>query len=137
MIKFSDIQDAFDFVSSAPYGEHSAMIHKDTGRILWRSEYGDLDETSEDDWESGDAIEIPHQNDLDLDRDLVFDFARMNLPDDYDYICQIFSGRGAYGRLKDFLDSKGLLQSWYDFENKEKQEALRQWCKDNGIEISD
>jgi hypothetical protein len=35
MIKFSDIQDAFFFVSSAAYGMHSAVLRKDTGQILY------------------------------------------------------------------------------------------------------
>ena len=136
MIKFSDIEDAFLFVSSAPYGEHVAVIRKSTGRILWRSEIGDMDEISDEDLESDDTVEIPHKNDLDLGQRLVFDFVLANLPDDYDHVRRIFSRRGAYGRLKEFLDAKGLLQSWYDFENEAEQKALREWCQDNDIEVS-
>jgi len=43
MIRFSDIQGAFFFVSSAGYGMNSAVLCKDTGKILYRSEMGDVD----------------------------------------------------------------------------------------------
>jgi hypothetical protein len=29
------------------------------------------------------------------------------------------------------------LERWYDFSNKAEEEALRQWCADNGIELAD
>ena len=61
-------------------------------------------------------IEIPHKNELDR-------------------IPQIFSHRGAYGRFKDFLVRKDLLQSWYDFANQKEEEALREWVLDNKIEL--
>jgi len=134
---FEDIEMAYDFVSSSPYGEHSAVLRKDTSKILWQSEMGDLDEISEEDWESDDSVEIPHKNDLDLGKRLVFDFVLANLPGDFNHVRQIFSRRGAYGRFKEFVESKGLLQSWYDFEAEQQERALRQWCEDKGIELTD
>ena len=59
--------------------------------------------------------EIPHKNDLDLGQALVFEFAASHLPDEYDRVRDIFRRRGAYGRFKDLLDSKGLLETWYRF----------------------
>ena len=47
MITFSEIQDAFLFVSSAEYGMHSAILCKDSGRIYYRSEAVDFDEIEE------------------------------------------------------------------------------------------
>jgi len=35
------------------------------------------------------------------------------------------------------LESKGLLESWYDFEQRREEEALRDWCRDNKIQLSD
>ena len=72
MIKFSDIQDAFFFVSSAGYGLHTAVISKATGQMYWRSEEGDLDEIGEKDLPSETWIEIPHRNELGLGQELVF-----------------------------------------------------------------
>jgi len=137
MLEFSDIEDAFLFVSSAGYGMHSAVLCKDTGRILYRSEMGDLDEIGNEDLDWDRCIEIPHKNDLDLGHRLVFEFVESHLPDGYHRVQEIFRRRGAYGRFKDFLESKGLLQNWYDFEKRRQEQALRDWCKEEGIEISD
>ena len=137
MISFSDFQDAFLFVSSAPYGEHSALLCKDTGQILYRSEMTDIDEIGDEDIDWEKWVEIPHRNDLDLGQRLVFEFVETRMPDECDRVEQIFRRRGAYGRLKDFLESKGLLDSWHDFENQREEQALRQWCEENEIKLSD
>ena len=136
MLKFTGIQDAFFFVSSAGYGMRSAVLHKDTGQIYYRSEMGDLDEISDEDLEWDACIDIPHKNDLGLGHELVFEFVEKHLPDDYHRVRQIFQKRGAYGRYKDLLESKGLLQSWYDFEDQREEHLLRQWCKENEIKLS-
>jgi hypothetical protein len=134
MVKFSDIEDAFFFVSSESYGLHTAILNKETGKLYYRSELADWDEIDDDlDWES--CIEIPHKNDLELGHELVFEFVESHLADDYERVRQMFNKRGAYGRFKHFLESKGLLQSWYDFENQQEEKALREWCTLNEIEI--
>jgi hypothetical protein len=137
MIKFSEIQDAFLFVSSAGYGMNTAILCKDTGQILYRSEMGDLDEIDDDDLDWDKCIKIPHKNDLDMGQSLIFEFVEMQSPGDYNDVQQIFRKRGAYRRFKDFLERKGLLEMWYDFENKREEQALRQWCLENEIELSD
>ena len=136
-VSFSDIEDAFLFVSSAPYGTHSAFLNKKTGQILYQSEIGDIDEIGDEDVDWDQVIEVPHKNDLDLGQPLVFEFVSTHLPDDYDHVYLIFGRRGAYGRFKNFLASKGLLEEWYRFENEREQEALRSWCEENQIPLSD
>ena len=136
MVKFSDIEDAFFFVSSQSYGLHTAILNKKTGRLFYRSEMSDWDEIGDDlEWEN--HIEIPHKNDLELGQELVFEFVENYLVDDYERVRQMFRKRGAYGRFKHFLASKGLLQNWYDFENQREEKALREWCEVNGIEIGE
>lgn len=61
----------------------------------------------------------------------------MNLPDDLDHVRHIFIRRGAYSRFKEFVEAKGLLQFWYDFEAKQQEQALRQWCEENDVELND
>jgi hypothetical protein len=34
------------------------------------------------------------------------------------------------------LESKGAIDKWYEYENKAQEEALREWCKINEIEIT-
>ena len=137
MIKFSDIQDAFFFVSSAGYSMHSAFLCEDTGQIYYRSEMGGIDEIDDEELDLEKCIEIPHKNDLGLGQNLVFEFVEMHLPDDYGRVQQMFRSPGAYGRFKDLLDSKGLLEAWYAFEKQREEQALRQWCTENEIELSD
>jgi hypothetical protein len=98
---------------------------------------GDLDEIDDDDFDWDMCIEIPHKNDLDVGKNLIFEFVEMQLPDDYHHVQQIFRKRRAYRRFKDFLETKGLLEMWYDFESKRQEQVLRQWCLDNEIEFSD
>ena len=136
MLKFSDVQDAFFFVSSAGYGMHSAVLRRDTGQIYYRSEEGDLDQITDQDLDWGNCIDIPHKNDLGLGQQLVFQFVENHLPDEYQHVQEIFQSWGAYSRFKDLLDSKGLLQSWYDFEDHREEQALRQWCSENELELS-
>jgi len=136
MIKFSDIQDAFFFVSSAGYGLHTAILSKDSGQMYWRSEEGDLDETSDKDLPWDRCIDIPHRNDLGLGQELVFEFVAEHLPDESEHVQQMFRRRGAYAAFKDLLEVKGLLQSWYDFEHPREEQALRQWCDENELQVS-
>ena len=136
MLKFTDIQYAFLFVGSAEYGMHSAVLRKDTGQIYYRSEMADLDEMSDVDLDWDTCIDIPHKNDLGLGQELVYKFVAEHLPNEYHRVRQIFRKRGAYGRYKDLLESKGILQSWYDFENEREEQELRQWCRENEIILS-
>jgi hypothetical protein len=135
--KFEDIEMAFDFVSSAPPEENAAVVRKDTGQILWHSDMGDSDDIDDEDWNAEDAVAIPHKTDLELGRELVFDFVRSRLPEESDRVHDFFSHRGAYGRFKNLLASKNLLDAWYAFEAEAEGKALRQWCADEGIELED
>jgi hypothetical protein len=136
MTTFDDIMEAFFFVNSAGYGINSAILCKDTGRIYYRSELGTIDEIEDEDLDPDQFIRIPHKTDLDLGQSLVFEFVNFHLEDELGLVQQIFRHRGAYRRFKDLLEEKGLLQSWYDFENQEQERAMRQWCIENEIELS-
>ena len=82
------------------------------------------------------CVEIPHKNDLDLGRNLVFEFVSQQMPEDQEKIYEIFRRKGAYSRYKYFLEKKGLLEKWYEFENKKTKEALLAWCTENDIKIN-
>ena len=136
-IKFSDLEDAFFYVSSASMYINYAILCKETGEIYYRSEYmsDDEDEIPEEIYDREDCIEIPHKNELDLGRDLVFEFVEEHLPDDFERVRQIFRRKGAYGRYKDLLEERGQLKKWYDFENARQTDALKEWCEENEIEL--
>jgi hypothetical protein len=134
-IKFSDIEDAFYFVSMGEMYMNSAILCIETGQIFYISDFGDSDELPEDIDTSDKYIDIPHKNELDLGRPLVLEFAAMYLPDNLEKVNSFFHKKGAYSRFKKFLETKGLLDKWYTFEEDEQNKSLREWCKDNDINI--
>jgi hypothetical protein len=136
-IPYSDIETAFFFVGSEQRFMNGALLDTATGKIYYRSGMGDSDEIPEDVRESDSVVEIPHQKDLELGINLVFVFAESLAPEDSDQVRYIFRRKGAYSRYKAFLESKGLLQKWYDFENEAQEKAIRAWCKDHQIELVD
>lgn len=137
-IPFNEIEDAFFFVSSGSYGMNSALVDLKTGRKYYRSDLAGIDEIEGNDDIDWDSIkEIPHKNDLGLGKELVFRFVADKLPDDYEEVRDMFARRGAYTRFKDFLQSKRLLEAWYDFEDEQTKAALREWCEDNGLVLDD
>ena len=132
-ITFDTIEDAFLFVSSAAPGEHYAVVNLKTGESFFASIISDYDELPDDIDESEDFIGIPHKNDLDLGKPLVMDFVRQLCPELIDRVLAIFSRRGAYGRYKDLLSEKNLLEEWYAFESQRTREALLEWCERQGL----
>ena len=136
-LSFSDLQLAFEFVSSGGMGENEAYLDRRSGKIYWHSEFGDNDEELPDDIGDEKYISIPDKRELDLGKPLVLDFACEFLSDDYDEVRHIFSRRGAYRRYRELLVRRGALERWYDFSNKSEETALRKWCAENGIETSE
>jgi hypothetical protein len=99
--------------------------------------WGDSDGLPDDLEENEKYISVPHKNDLNLGRNIVFDFISGNLPDEFHRVRQFFSRQGAYARLKDLLESRGQLDAWYEFERKATEKALRDWCSENDISLID
>ena len=135
-IKFSDIEHAFFYVSSAPMTAKTAILCKETGEIFFASDYDDENHIPEEIYFREDCIEIPHRNDLDLGRNLVFEFVEQYMPEDFERVREILRRKGAYGKYKDLLEDRNILQKWYDFENARQTETLREWCEDNEIALN-
>jgi len=135
-IKFSEIKDAFFFVSMGEMYMNSAILCLKTGQVFYVSDFGDSDELPEDiDDDLDKYIEIPHKNELNLGKFLVLEFSAMHLPDDLEKVNSFFYKKGAYAKFKNLLEAQGLLDKWYAFEEEEQNKALMEWCKDNGINI--
>ena len=136
-IKFSDIEDAFFFVSMGEMYTNSAILSIKTGQVLYISDFGDSDELPEDiDDDPDKYIEIPHKNELNLGKPLVLEFSAMYLSDNLEKVNSFFHKKGAYSKFKNLLESKGLLDKWYQFEEEEQNKALREWLKENDIIIN-
>ena len=135
-VSFSDLQLAFEFVSNGGMGENEAYLDQQSGKIYWHSQFGDNDEELPDDIDDEKYISIPDKRELDLGKSLALDFAREFLPYDYDEVHHIFNRRGAYRRYKELLVRRDARERWYDFSNKSEAAALREWCAENGIDLS-
>jgi len=141
-IKYSDLLDAYLFVNSGMLGEHDVVIDKTTGTIRYPFDEDEHEDEEEeelpDDLETSlPYVRVPHRYELNLGNDLVFSFVRQELPDEWDTVRGMFGRRGAYARFKDLLHARGMLEKWYAFEDRATEEALRAWCKDVGIQLSD
>ena len=72
---FSEIEDAFMFVSMGQPYEHIAYLSKKTGKIYYHSEYADdMDELPED-IDDPKYAAIPHKRELGLGKKLALKFA--------------------------------------------------------------
>src|SRR5260370_24430803 len=136
---FQEILLAFEFVDSAS-GLHEAYLCRRTGKIYFNSEFSDFEEFNDelpDDIEDDEKyVAIPGKRELGLGKPLALDFAREFLPDDFDEVRYMFSKRGAYQKFRALLTQRNALDRWYDFESKATEQALREWCELNSIEVT-
>lgn len=137
-VSIQDILTAVEYVSLSGVGEQQAYLCRPSGEIHLHAEFGDNFEELPDDIDDDEKyVALPDRRELDLGKKLVLDFIGGAMPDDFDEVRRIFSRKGAYARFRDLLWRRGMLQQWYDFENKATEKALREWCADNSIELSD
>ncbi|QOL27318.1 hypothetical protein LP316_11770 [Thalassotalea sp. LPB0316] len=135
-IKFSDVLDLFELVNfGSPY-DHEGYICKSSGKTYFYSAFGDNEEELPDDINEEKYLMIPHKSELNLGRDLVFDFALEYLPSEYENIRSIFRSKGAYARFKSLLEASGKVEQWYKYETERTEKALRDWCSIQDVEIS-
>ncbi|HTW72663.1 MAG TPA: UPF0158 family protein [Acetobacteraceae bacterium] len=147
LVDREELEEAFEFVSfGGDHGGHRAWISMATGKITFYSDDlgnldagadDDADEEEEDDEDESGTIAIPGKKELGLGSSLVMRFAREVMPDDYGTIARFFDRRGAYARLKDFLQRRDMLQRWYDFEEQATKQAILEWCKENDVGFRD
>ena len=134
---FDEIETAFMFVSSGPEFMNSAILDRETGKIYYTSDLGDSDELPQDIEGNEKYIGIPHRNDLDLGKQLVFKFVMKVVPEEIEIIMGFFNHPGAYSNYKKYLTRINKLKEWFKFEETETQGALKEWCKQNNIEIQE
>lgn len=133
-INYSDLELAFEFVSSGYEFEHSAYFDKETGVIYYDSDASE-DELPEDLFENEKYIAIPSKRDFGLGKPLAIEYAQYNLPDELDLVCSFFRSKGAYSNFKSLLENKDQLDNWYSFEQEAMKKAILEWCAENEISI--
>ena len=135
-VKFDDLLSAFEWVSSSQ-DDSEAFVSRVTGDVHWSSSTMGLDERLPEDIEDRSIyVPVPNKHDLNLGKHLALAFAEEQLADSYQAVADFFRQRGAYGRFKDLLERKGLLQAWYDFEAKAIESTLREWATEEGLSVA-
>jgi hypothetical protein len=140
-VSFQEILEALEFAAmSGSLGEHRSILCRRTGKIYLHAELSDLeefnDELPDDVEDEENYIDIPDKRELGLGKPLVLDFAREVLPDDFDEVRYMFSKKGGYKKFRALVIRRNVLQRWYDFESKATEQALREWCEVNSIEVA-
>ena len=133
--KFTEVLDGFEFGAFGAMPTNQAFISLERGTVHFVSSELELEEDAPEDLDSGDYLALPDKAALGLGRELVMEFAQEQLPGDVDTVWGFFSKRGAYRRFKDFLERRGLVQAWYDYESAATEARLRAWCAEHGIEL--
>jgi hypothetical protein len=135
-VQFADLLEAFEWVSASATYETAAYVSRTTGKVYWSSAEG-LDEELPEDIEDGAVyVAVPHKNDLDLGRNLALRFVSERLPRSYDTVSGYFGSRGAYARFKGLLERAAQLDAWYKYEEAAVEQALREWGKEEGLDIA-
>jgi hypothetical protein len=130
------LDQALEWSSSSASGDNVALISRTTGEVFFKAMPGEYQEELPKDIEDETAyLAVPHKNDLDLGRELVFDFAQTLSPAHSQIIESYFRQRGAYAKFRSLLERESLLESWYAFEATAKQKALEAWAFENGVVI--
>lgn len=137
VIPFTTVLDAFDFANVGGSFGCESYICKQTGASYFYSEYGDNEEELPDDIDDEKYLMLPDKQDLELGNRLVFEFSEEHMAELFQKIEAIFRRKGAYHQFKILLEQSGQLEHWYEFEKHKTEIALRQWCLEQGINITD
>lgn len=120
--------------------EAETYLDRRTGETYSYSELlGEWDQEPPDDVESEHYVQLPRGQDLGLGlRRVALDFAREHMTDDdFERARDIFGRKGANSRFQALLARRGLLEQYYAFRDKAAEAALRAWCEEEGLELSD
>ncbi len=135
--KLTELVDAFEWVSAGELFENTAYVHRESGRIYLASSENEVDEELPEDIEDDTLyLAVPNKRELDLGNRLALRFAEKLSPGSYELVDGYFHKKGAYARFKDLLDRQGRLEEWYQYEAMAVEQALREWCEENGLQLA-
>jgi len=136
-VNLDDLLAAFEWVSGGESAglDCQAFIDRTTGTIHWCGE--GCDEEPPDDIEDGARyVAVPAKSEFDLGRALALRFVDEHLPAASGKVHAFFRQRGAYAQFKSLLARAGQLDAWHAHEQQAVEDALRDWCEDNGFALS-
>ncbi len=135
-VQLDELLNAYEWVST---GDAAALgceayINRATGEIHWVGEGIDEEAPNDIDDESR-YIAVPGKREFDLGRPLVMRFVEEHLPDSIDAVYGFFRKCGAYRQFIALLDRVGQLDAWHAYEQQATEDALRDWCEENGLTL--
>lgn len=136
-VRYEDLLFAYEFANSSPEPDIGAYISLETGAVYCEADGVEEEELPPDLDNPDRYLPVPDKSDLDLGAGLAYRFVQGKLPHRYREVREIFRHRGAYHRFKQLLSSEGALEKWFAFEANAIENALREWCADNGIDIEE
>jgi hypothetical protein len=140
-VKFKDLLEAFQVSDFGAGSEECVTVCRRTGQIYWPSDEMltgiPPDDLPDDVNDEEKYFQLPGKKELGLGKPVALDFAREFLPQAFDDVRYMFSRRGAYPRFHALLMREGLRERWHVFEAAAEERALREWCVDMEIELSE
>jgi len=136
-VKYDDLLFAYEFANSSFDPDTGAYISLETGAVHCKADGIEEEELPPDLYNRDRYLPLPNKNDLDLGPRLAYRFTRVELPHCYEQVREIFRHEGAYHRFKQLLDSERALEKWFAFEERAVENALREWCVENGIDVKE
>jgi hypothetical protein len=136
-VDVEDFEDAVLMVSE-PGTSARAWVCRATGKVYVRSELVDaaLAPVPQDIDDPERYVPVPDVRTLGLGLQLVFDFAKAAMPDDYEAVQQMFKRPGAYAAFSDLVDERGLDDRWHAFREAQTRAVMAGWCEENGLQLA-
>ncbi|MBH9575275.1 hypothetical protein [Inhella proteolytica] len=133
-VNLNELRDAMEWVSAADAAalDCDAYVCKETGKNYWAGE-GVEEEFPEDIDDGSLYVSVPHKHDFRLGRSLAIRFAQEYVSNLLQATQECFRRRKAYAVLKSMLARTGQLEAWYQCESHAIDNALREWCEEQGF----
>lgn len=119
-------------------GSVTALVARETGLIhLLNDEYMDEEAPLPSASGVGDAyVAVPSAATLGIGDGLVLRFAATHLPEDQDTVRDMFRERDTQGFAR-LLQERGAAEAWTRFHDDATRNALRSWCRENGLQLAE
>jgi hypothetical protein len=145
-VRLSDVRDGMDMQSD----EMTTYVHRPTGRVITVSdeamraaEDGDEDDVEPEELaeargilaRESDYLPLPDRFEIDEYRMMERFAAGISDPSARDEVLDMLRGSGAFRRFKDTVRRLGLDEEWYGYRDRAYEQAARDWCEANGLEL--
>jgi len=132
---FDAIEDAFNYISSGPPDDRSAMVHRGSGKVYLASVELAFDQAPPEAENDPDYLIIPRKQDLDPGKGLILAFFNDHAQAQVPQVKAIFTRSGAFRHVKDLMRRLQLLDLWHVYEQQQIDALLRKWCQDKGLNL--